>query len=451
MFNQTLSAILRGSWLISESFAQSHLPVVLNLIKGKASGQEFLSGNGEYEMPFFIQANGRKVDAYFFSRSGMILNVDAMTAGYVAVVPFVGPVTKYDGSCGEPGMIKRMGWVSGMTSNPNCRGYVSIIDSPGGQADGTPQTANLIKSLSVPTAALIVGGAYSAGAWVASGHDNIYLADKYSEIGSIGAYTNIVDYSGYFEKQGIKVTTIYPKISRDKNGAYRKALKGDTAEMEENIGELAQGFVNEFAANRGDRLTSDEWNTGKEFGSVDAIRIGLVDGIKTMDEVISEFLTAAPGSIKKTSGPDGPSISQNNNSNMKNFPNVSALVGAAVPTSDQLDLANADFTAAGITNATIVSQATIDAAQEDAGKVVSLTKEKETLVSDLSTMTTNHNTAVADLATANARIAELEKGPGAKHVGASGGDAVIEQVADDEMDEVLANMPHNKAADKITG
>lgn len=449
MFNHTLSAILKGAWFIEDQFANAHLPMVLGILQGTGNltGQQFLSGAGEFETPFVLQPNGKKVNAYIYTRNGLVLDESAFVVGSIAVVPFVGPLIKYDGDCGEPGMIKRQGWISEMTSQQNCAGYISLLDCPGGQADGTPQLADYIKSINLPKAAVVLGGAYSGGAWIASAHDNIYFADKYGQFGSVGAYSTLIDYSGYFEKQGVKVKSIYPDESKDKNGAYRKALAGDETEFKADVASLAMLFRSSFAQNRGSKLSSEEWNTGKVFNAVDSIRIGLVDGIKPLEEVAAS-LRSAPQAAPKNSQ------NQNQNSNMKNFPNVNALVGVECPTPTQMDLANADLTAAGLTKITLVTEESIT----EAANVTTL---NATLTSDLATANAalaTANTALATeqtahqgtkdaLAAANLQIA---KGPGAKHVGAGGDDEVI-KVEVDDIEATLAAMPHNKAADQITG
>lgn len=448
MFNKTLSAILRGGWLIQEEFAISHLPMVLSLLNGKTSGQEYMKGSGEFEMPFIIQENGKRINAYKYSENGLVLNQDAFTEKYIAVVPFVGAVTKYNGECGEPGLIKRQGWITELTANKNAVGYISLIDSPGGQADGTPQTANFIKNLTIPTAALIVGGAYSAGAWIASAHDAIFAADEYCGFGSIGAYTSVVDFSEYFKKQGINVLSLYPNVSRDKNLSYRNAIAGDTKLMLDEIGDLAQSFIDEFELNRGTKLKSKDWNTGKTFGAKQSIEIGLIDGIKPIMELVAELFYT-----------DKNTFSNNQNSNMK-LPKIEALAGVENPTEEQLTEANAELTTLGITNVALVQESVINEAAALTTERDSLKTTNETLTADLATANTAKETAEESLATessllatANAEIetlkAKIAAGPGATHKPAGGEDELVETDDEKSVQSQLDALPHNQAADKF--
>jgi len=383
--NHTISAILRGAWLIDRDYAQSHLPLVLGILQGKLSGSEFFSGNGPSEKPFIINTKNKRVEMYVWnwSEERYELNEKAIEPGSVAVIPVIGPVTKYNGSCGEAGMVKRQAWTNELVSLPNIEGLISFLDTPGGQADGTPQYTDYVASIEKMTIALVEGGAYSAGAWIASGHNKIYAANKHAKFGSIGAYTTIMDFRGYFEKAGVKVKEFYPAISKDKNKSFRDAIDGDSKLILEEITALAQSFIDSFHDNRQGRLTSDEWNTGKVFNSADSIRIGLIDGIKNLNEVASEIRGTkihAP-----SSGSSSHTSLNSNNTDMK-FENLAALAANSTPTVEQIDLANADLTTEGITGVTLVAESFINEA-------ASVTSENERLTSELASANTSLESA----------------------------------------------------------
>lgn len=431
MFNHTISAILRGSWLIEKGFADAHLPVVMNLLQGKLTGNEFLSGSGDYEFPFYIAADKTKY------------KMDLPTSpGSIAVIPFVGPMTKYNGGCGEPGMVKRQGWLSNFDRDPNIVGIISLFDTPGGTSDGTPQLASYIKNMSKPTVAVVLGMACSAGAWLASAHDHIYASDEYAEFGSIGAYINVVDYRGQLEKDGIKVQQVYPDISRDKNIGYRKALDGDLTMVTQEVHNLASLFISSIKNNRQGKLTSEDWTTGKVFGASKASELGLIDGIKSMDDIISGLLSGSLISFK--------SSANNQQSNMK-FTNVTALAGVENATEEQLDQANADLTAAGITHFTLVPESMITDAEN-------VSREKDQLSEQLESANTARTNAENSLATANTKIQDLEaeverlnKTAGDSHSNSIGSDDPAETSQDGDIEAILSAMPHNRTADRLFG
>lgn len=467
MFNHTLSAILRGGWLISEDHASSYLPLITSLITrgsvgDKLNGNETLTGEAEFESPYIINAVGKRINVYEYNRETRQfgINLEKLTPGFIGVVPFIGPVMKYDGGCGEPGLVKRTGWGSDLANHPNCIGLISWIDSPGGQADGTPQYTDFIKSLSIPTVAFISGGAYSAGAWVASGHDKIFCADKHCGFGSIGAYTTMANFDGFYEKQGVKVKTVYPDVSKDKNKGYRDIFeKNDDTLVREDITQLALSFIESFAENRQGKLKNDSWNTGKVFSAKQAKEIGLIDEITSFQNVVASLQ-------QQKISPKTTQSTQNNNMNLKN---VQALAGVENPTAEQIELANADLSTAGVIHATLVPESFITEAE-------SVTAQNKVLTQQLADANTALATAQADLATANttvethnATVAEMQgkldahattitgleakveafgANAGAFHTNTAGNDAQID-VEENDIEATLANMPHNKMADSL--
>lgn len=116
------------------------------------------------------------------------------------------------------------------------------------------------------------------------------------------------------------------------------------------------------------------------------------------------------------------------------FPKIVALAGIENPTSEQLDLANADLSTAGVTNLTLVTESMLTEAQN-------ATAQNETLTSDLATA----NGKVTDLETQVTALKEqIAKGPGAIHTGSAGADEPT--VIADESADAIAELPHNKAA-----
>jgi len=145
---------------------------------------------------------------------------------------------------------------------------------------------------------------------------------------------------------------------------------------------------------------------------------------------------------------------KNQFSNMK-FNNVVALVGVQNATQEQLDQANADLTAEGITNYTIVPESLINESANVTAERNQLTTQLEAANTARTTAESNLATANTSLATANARITELEAkvaaAPGATHKPATGKDEVIQSTEDAEFQALMDALPHNQKADRMLG
>jgi len=462
MHFHTLSAILRGGWLIDKQYVHAHLPIIAGIIKGSGTGAELLTGSGDLEQPFVVK-NGKRTPAYrtvFNSSQNQledILNEDLFEDGSTAVIPLIGPVMKYNGGCGEPGMISRSGWANDLAGSEKIVKMCFYLDTPGGQADGTPQYADLISSIDIPTLAYVSGSAYSAGAWIASACDEIVLADKYAGIGSVGVYQTYIDFSKYLKKMGVEMKDIYAKQSTEKNLDWRQAQQGDFTLIEEGVTDLAACFIDHFAENRQGKLKDMSWSKGATYQGADALSLGMADRIDSFENAITM--------PKKTTVPvSSPKTSHNPNSNNMKFPKLFAMANLTEVTDEALDLANGELTVNGITNVTLVRESFIqDAASltEANGKLTKQFTEANLRAtaaeSAAGTAKDELATAQKDLATANSKVTELEakveafgKNAGANH-NAAGGDDVHAEDVDTDMDAVMDNLAHNRTADSVLG
>jgi len=447
----TLSAILRGLWLIDKEYVNQHLPVIFGILSGKMNGAELMSGSGQNELPYVVN-NGKRYEAYknYYDRDSgtmkTMLLEDMWPANSAGVIPTIGPVMKYNGDCGEPGMIQRTSWANDFANSDKIVKLVSWIDSPGGQADGTPQYADFIKSIDKPKTALVDGGAYSAGAWIAAAHDEIMLANNFAGFGSIGAYCTFVDYSGYYKKMGFKVRDIYSTLSPEKNDAYRKALNGDDSGYEASSDACASQFISAFADFRGDKLKSSAWDKGATYDGKQALDMGLVDSVGSLKDAV-----AYKGKTLITK----PSNNQNQNTDMK-FTNVTSLAQLNEISDAQLDLANADLTTENITGVTLVRESFIQEAATISDDLNKVKTELEGERAALTTAKSDLQTATTALEISNSKITELEgkieafgKAPGATHRAAAGNDPAPD--GPDSTENIMNGLAHNQTADKILG
>src|SRR5690625_6891933 len=90
-------------------------------------------------------------------------------------------------------------------SQKNSDGTVLIIDGPGGSVSAMSTIFEFARAKQKPIA-VVVGTAGSASYWTAvTLGDRLFLENAItSEVGSIGVMMTLRDFSGYFEKKGIK-------------------------------------------------------------------------------------------------------------------------------------------------------------------------------------------------------------------------------------------------------
>lgn len=274
-----LSALLRSSWAIDERFAIAHGGIIAGMLNGlepEASDPD--AGELANTLPYAVAAKaGRKYNAY-----------DDAPKGSIAVIPVRGPLMKDDQEdCGvfSAGMDTLSSRVREADLHPNISGMILYIDSPGGTVDGTQAFADAIKKTSKKVVCFVDGCMASAALWIGSSADYIIAQNSTTEIGSIGVMIQFADMQGKWEAQGIKFHRIVSDKSPDKNKEYYDALKGDYKTIrEESLNPLADMFISAIKTNRPNADKSVF--TGKVFFAEDALALGLIDEIGSLDMAI---------------------------------------------------------------------------------------------------------------------------------------------------------------------
>lgn len=287
---KTASAILRGAWLLDKGWTQAHLPLLVSVIKGNGSFSSMFSGDEkrveDVEPKKVLSHSAASVYGVSY-----YTDVSKLPNGSIAMLDISGPITKYGDMCSY-GSVDHTATLNRLANSPNVSGIILNIDSPGGQVAGTTMLADAIKAVGSrkPVVAVIDDGiAASAAMWVASAANEIYVTKKTDQVGSIGVYTTVADWYSYFESEGLKVRDVYAPQSTEKNGDYREAIAGNDQPLKDDLKMIADQFISTVETNRAGKLTSNEWNTGKMFYGKDAKKIGLIDGIKSFDQVVKRM------------------------------------------------------------------------------------------------------------------------------------------------------------------
>lgn len=181
------------------------------------------------------------------------------------------------------------------------RSILLEINSPGGTVEGTQALAAFLRKAGElkPIYAFSDGMLTSAAYWIAAACSRVAVQET-TVVGSIGVLCVHTDISGQDAQAGIKRT--YLHAGRD------KALGNDAEPLSDHaraaIQALLDGtyaaFLAEVAAFRSlDLEKAGEWADGKRFKAKDALAVGLVDEITTLDAFI-ERIQQEDGLMTKT-------------------------------------------------------------------------------------------------------------------------------------------------------
>jgi signal peptide peptidase SppA len=213
--------------------------------------------------------------------------------GSVAVVGLSGPMTKKPTS---------VNWLFGGTSTVELRSALRaavgddeveqillVIDSPGGQAQGTSDLVDEIRgaALRKPVTGYVDGLAASAAYWAACGCDAIY-GSRTSEVGCIGTFMTVTDSSKAYANRGLDVHVIRAGKFKGMGTPGTPVTAEQLDVLQQEVDAINNHFVADVAVGRGlDLDAAMELADGRVYIAQAAVDAGLLDGICSLDECLA--------------------------------------------------------------------------------------------------------------------------------------------------------------------
>ena len=182
--------------------------------------------------------------------------------------------------------------------DPNVRAVVLRIDSPGGDVTASDIIYREIRQFrekrKVPVYAAMMGVAASGAYYISMAADKVY-AQPTTVTGSIGVLAMLPKLEPLAKKIGVEVRVIKSGEVKDLGSMWRDFAPGEREILQEIIDSLYGRFLGIVAEGRpnlaGERIR--ELADGRIFTAQQAEALGLIDGVKHLDEVIDEAKKAA--------------------------------------------------------------------------------------------------------------------------------------------------------------
>ncbi|WP_100635934.1 signal peptide peptidase SppA [Marinomonas polaris] len=214
----------------------------------------------------------------------------------VAMIPMRGVI----GADNEIESSEFVGLLDAAYQNSRLKGVVIEMNSPGGSPVHSGIIYDAIRAKEqnypdIPVLVVVEDMAASGGYYIASAANEIY-ADKASLVGSIGVISSGFDASNLLEKIGVERRT----FTAGRNKAFLDPFAPMTEEAKVKwqavLDETHQQFINAVKEGRGDRLViTDDVFSGMVFTGSQAIKIGLIDGLASVNEILdARFPDAEP-------------------------------------------------------------------------------------------------------------------------------------------------------------
>lgn len=174
-------------------------------------------------------------------------------------------------------------------ANPRVNGIVLDIESPGGEAVGAFETADVVRAAASKktVVASVNGMAASAAYAIASGASKIFTAPT-GVLGSIGVVLMHADYSKMLEKKGIATTLIFAGKHKVDGNPFQPLPDGVRSDLQAEVNKFYDMFV-QTVANGRQGLTADAIMSmeAQTFIGADAVQMKLADAVGVFNDAMS--------------------------------------------------------------------------------------------------------------------------------------------------------------------
>lgn len=209
------------------------------------------------------------------------------------------------------------------------RAVVLKMDSPGGMVAGLEKCVRKISQLAEQTlvVASVNGDAFSAAYRLASQAGSIW-ASADSEIGSIGTYWQLLDFSAAFAADGIKSVMLTTGPFKGVGAMGEQITEDQTAFLQSKVDEANTRFLADLMTGRG--LAADQIEAvsdGRWWSAAEAVGLGLVDQIGGLEDVLSAIRSKFGSEVSMTKETLTPATAQEPSAAVE----VSAAAQAGTP------------------------------------------------------------------------------------------------------------------------
>lgn len=181
-------------------------------------------------------------------------------------------------------------------ADPQVSAIVLDVDSPGGAVGGVPEVADLITELKAQKRIVAVANEFAASAayWLAAAASELVVTPS-GQVGSIGVFMMHQDLSKLAEMEGVKTTFIHAGPHKVEGNAFEPLSDEARAALQAKVDGYYEMFVKSVARGRGvpPATVRDKFGGGRMLLAKDALAVGMVDRVETMDAVLERLVRRA--------------------------------------------------------------------------------------------------------------------------------------------------------------
>lgn len=180
-------------------------------------------------------------------------------------------------------------FVTQSENDPNIKGLLLEINSPGGTPVASEQISDIVRSTKLPTVSLI-GDMGASGAYLVAASARKVIASPMSDVGSIGVTMSYTENSKKNEKEGITFVPLSTGKFKDAGSPDKPLTEEERKLFEADLELVHKEFVKKVADMRGKSVEEIEaLADGASMPGVRALEKGLVDKLGNRQTAKKEF------------------------------------------------------------------------------------------------------------------------------------------------------------------
>ena len=190
-----------------------------------------------------------------------------------------------------------------LVADPQVTAVVFAFDSPGGSCTGLPEAATALRALRGSKPIIGVASYLSASAaFVLLAQCDRVIASPSADVGALGVLTLHEDLSGLQEKAGIRTTVIAAGKYKAETSPFAPLSADAFAALQKRVNTTNAQLVAHVAAGRNvtEAHVRSGYGEGRLVSARDALAVGMVDEIGTLDDVIGELAEKTTPSVRVT-------------------------------------------------------------------------------------------------------------------------------------------------------
>lgn len=245
-----------------------------------------------------VEAEQAEIEAALVNRK----NLPQPQAGSIAIIPIYGVIAPRMNMMSEISggtTFQRLtGQLREAMANKAIRTIVLDVDSPGGSVAGNAEfTTEVMRARTKKPIVAVAQYTMGSAAYQLSAAATEIVASPSARVGSIGTFMIHDDLSEALAQEGVKRTYISAGDGKADGNETEPLSPEAQARMQAAINEAYGVFVGNVVKGRGQGMTAErvrkEWKA-HVYSAAEALSIGMIDKIATLDETIARLLTDSP-------------------------------------------------------------------------------------------------------------------------------------------------------------